>query len=397
MKAEKISETVTKIVLNNGDEITLVGTAHVSSNSVEEVKTILDKKKPDMVCLELDEGRFKTKTNENSYRNMDLKKVFKEGKTFLVLANTALASFQKKMGNQTGSAPGEEILSAGRYAQEQNIPISLCDRDITITFKRAWGMSNFWNKAKLIATLISTVFDKEEFSEEDMEELKKSDSIQEMMNELSKELPKAKEALIDERDRYLATKILKAEGHKKVAIIGAGHAKGIVKTIEKLENGTLSSDLSDIVIIPKPSGFGTIVGWSIPVLLLGFVLYSCLTYGFDQGLRYFGIWAGSNALCCMAFVILSNAHPFNWIVAALTAPISVMSPVLGVGMFTGIAETQFRKPKVSDFEHLSDDIATFKGWFKNRVLHAFLIFFTSSIGSIVGTFILFPILLKLLG
>lgn len=397
MKSEIISNTVTKITLDNGDQITLVGTAHVSSNSVEEVKSILDKENPDMVCLELDDGRFKSKTQENSYQNMDLKKVFKEGKTFLVLANTALASFQKKMGNKTGSAPGEEILSAGRYAQEKNIPVSLCDREISVTFKRAWGMSNFWNKAKLIATLISTVFDKEEFSEEDMEELKKSDTLQEMMNELSKELPKAKEALIDERDRYLATKILKAEGHKKVAVIGAGHAKGIVNTIEKLENGSLSSDLSDISKVPKPSKLGSIIGWSIPALLLAFVIYSCFTYGFEQGLRYFGIWAASNAVCCTAFVVLSNAHPVNWIVAALTAPISVMSPVLGVGMFTGIAEAQFRKPKVSDFENISDDIATFRGWFKNKVLHAFLIFFTSSLGSILGTFVLFPIMLRVFG
>ena len=396
MKAERISDTVTKIFMNNGDEIILVGTAHVSSNSVQEVKTILESEKPDRVCLELDEGRFNAKTKENSYKNMDLKKVFKEGKTFLVLANTALASFQKKMGDKTGSAPGEEILSAGRYAQEMNIPISLCDREITITFKRAWGMSNFWNKAKLIATLISTVFDKEEFSEQDMEEMKKSDTLQEMMNELSEELPAAKGALIDERDRYLATNILKAEGHKKVAVIGAGHANGIVRTIEQLEEGKMSMDLSDISKAPQPSKFGTIIGWSIPVLLLGFIIVSCFTYGFEQGLRYFLIWAGSNAFCSMLFVILSNGHPLNWLVAAVAAPISVMSPIVAVGVFTGIAQAQLRKPTVNDFEALSDDISSFKGWFKNKVLHAFMIFFTSSFGSILGTFVLFPIMLRVL-
>lgn len=394
MKTENISQTVNKLVMDNGDEITLIGTAHVSANSVEEVKQTLDEVRPDMVCIELDQGRFDTKTKNNAYSNMDLKKVFKEGKTFLVLANTALASFQKKMGNNTGSQPGEEILSAGRYAQEAGIPVSLCDRDITITFKRAWGMSSLWNKAKLIASLIATVFDKEQFSEEDMEEMKNSDTLQEMMNALAEELPAAKTALIDERDRYLATSIFKANGTKKVAVVGAGHAGGIIKTIEKLENGTLSSDLSDISEPPKPSKFGKVATWLVPVLLIAFIAFSCFAYGFNQGVKYFLIWVLSNGLCSMAFVILSLGHPLNWLVAAVSAPISVMSPVIGVGMFTGIAEASLNKPKVKDFETISDDISKFKGWFKNRVLHAFLIFFTSTLGSLLGTVALFPIMLK---
>ena len=92
--------------------------------------------------------------------------------------------------------------------------------------------------------------------------------------------------------------------------------------------------------------------------------------------------------------ILSLAHPLNWLVSAIAAPISVLNPAIGVGVFTGIVEATMRKPAVKDFENLSDDISKFKGWFKNRVLHAFLIFFTSSLGSILGTFVLFPIMLK---
>ena len=397
MKLNETSDTVKTITLDNGDEITLVGTAHVSSESVDEVKSVLDTVQPDMVCLELDKARFEAKTQKNNYANMDLKRIFKEGKTFLVLANTALASFQKKMGNNTGSQPGEEILSAGRYAEEKGIATSLCDRDITVTFKRAWSMSNFWNKAKLIAALISTVFDKEELSEEDMQEMKKSNVLQEMLNELAKELPEAKKALIDERDRYLATSIFKAEGHKKVAVIGAGHAQGIVNTIEKLEKGEISTDLSDIAKIPNPSKLGKIAGWSVPVLILAFIAFSCLNYGFNQGVRYFLIWVFSNGLCSMAFVILSLGHPLNWLVAAICAPISVMSPIIGVGMFTGIAEAELKKPKVSDFETISDDISSFKGWFRNKVLHAFMIFFTSTFGSLLGTVVLFPIMLKIFG
>ena len=397
MKTEHISETVNKITLDNGDEITLVGTAHVSQNSVEEVTSVLDSVNPDMVCLELDQGRFDSKTKEKSYQSTDLKKIFKEGKTFLVLANTALASYQKKMGIQTGSAPGEEILTAGKIAQERGIPFTLCDREISVTFKRAWRMSNFTNKAKLLSALLSSAFSKEEVKPEDLEDLKNSDTLQELMTELSKELPAAKTALIDERDRYLASSIVKAEGHRKVAVVGAGHAAGIIKTIEKIEKGELSTDLTDISKVPEESKATKLIGWTIPVLILAYVVYSCFTYGFDKGVRYFLIWACSNASSSMLFAMLSNAHPLNWFVSALAAPIAVMNPLVGVGIFTGITEGSLRKPKVKDFETISDDISTFKGWFKNRVLHAFLIFFTTSIGSILGTFVLFPIMLRILG
>ena len=397
MNVEKVSDTINKIFLDNGDEIILVGTAHVSQNSVDEVRQVIEEENPDRICLELDKGRYDSKTKESSYANMDLVKVFKEGKTFLLLANTALASFQKKMGTQTGSAPGEEILGAGKIATEKGIPFSLCDREIQVTLKRAWAKSNLWNKAKLIGTLLSSAFDKEEFKPEELEELKKSDTLQEMMNELAKELPGAKEALIDERDRYLATNIMEAPGHKKVAVIGAGHANGIIKTIGKLEKGELSKDLSDISQAPKPSKAGKIAGWAVPIAIIAIVVIVGFMQGFDQGLKYFVIWACTNSLTTVLFSILSYAHPLNWLVSAIAAPIAVLNPAIGVGIITGIAEAKLRKPKVKDFETISDDISTFKGWFKNRVLHAFTVFFATSIGSILGTFVLFPIMLKIFG
>lgn len=394
MKTEFFSDTQMKITLDNGDAITLVGTAHVSADSVEEVSRVIEDVQPDRVCLELDQGRMDAKTKNSGYSNMNLRKVFREGKAFLVLANTALASFQKKMGTQVGGVtPGEEILTAGKIAREKGIPVSLCDREINITFKRAWRLSGLWSKAKMISALLSSAFDSEEVSAQELEELKHTDKIQEMMNELAKELPGAKKALIDERDRYLATSILNAPGHNKVAVIGAGHMRGIAATMEKVESGALSSDLSDISTAPSPSKAGSVLQWIIPALILAFVVYSCITYGFDQGLKYFATWACCNAACTMLFAILSNAHPLNWFVAAVSAPVAVMNPLIGVGIFTAIAESELRKPTVGDFEHITDDISSFKGWFKNRVLHCFLIFFTTSIGSMLGTFVLFPALL----
>ena len=147
------------------------------------------------------------------------------------------------------------------------------------------------------------------------------------MNELAKELPGAKEALIDERDRYLATNIMQAPGHKKVAVIGAGHANGIIKTIERLEKGELSTDLTEISKVPKPSKVGKIIGWLVPIALVAIIVWVGIANGFHESLRYFLIWAGTNAASTVLFSILSNAHPLNWLVAAITAPVDRKSVV----------------------------------------------------------------------
>lgn len=396
IKTKTISDTETRIFLEDGTEIILVGTAHISRNSVDEVINIIEQENPDRVCLELDKSRFESKTKKQDYSSMNLRKVFKEGKAFLVMANTALASFQKKMGQKTGVSPGEEILSAGKIAQEKGIPISLCDRDISVTLKRAWRISNLWNKCKLLATLLSSSFDKEEISSEDLEKMKESDTLQEMMKELAKELPGAKKALIDERDRYLATSILEAPGKKKIAVVGAGHAKGIISTMEKIDANELSKDLSSISTTPPPSKLGKFVGWLIPILILGLIVYSGITNGWDQGLQTFLTWVIVNAGFCALFGLIANCHPLNLLVAAVSSPIAALNPVLGVGIFTGIAESELRKPTVKDFENIAEDASKIKGWYKNRFLHAFLVFFMTSIGSIVGTFIGFPIIMNLL-
>ena len=206
MHIEKISDTYHKITFSNGSEVFLVGTAHVSKNSVEEVACIIENENPDRVCIELDASRMASKTS-NSWENTDIRKVFKEGKGFLLLANTALASFQRKLGAQTGANPGDEILGAAKLAEEKGIPVSLCDREIQTTFRRAWAKSSLWNKCKLLATLISAAFSDEEISPEELEDLKNQETLEGMLKEVAKELPSVKEVLIDERDTFLATKM----------------------------------------------------------------------------------------------------------------------------------------------------------------------------------------------
>ena len=147
-------------------------------------------------------------------------------------------------------------------------------------------MSNAWNKAKLIATIISAVFSNEKISEEELEDLKKADVMQNMMEELAKELPSVKSVLIDERDRYLATSIYLAPGSKKLAVVGAGHMGGIVKTIEALEQKQLDTDLEDISVEPKPGTGGKILSWTFPILIV-----SIIVFGFTKmSNKMFGSW-----------------------------------------------------------------------------------------------------------
>ncbi len=393
MKTTKISDTYHIIEFDNGSVIHLVGTAHVSKNSAEEVKAIIEKEHPDRVCIELDDGRMKSKSRDSSYENMDIKKVFKEGKGFLLLANTALASFQKRMGAQTGVDPGEEILGAAKIAKEMNIPVSLCDREIQITFRRAWAKSSLWNKCKLLATLISASFSNEKISEEELEELKNEETLESMMKEVAKELPSVKEVLIDERDRYLATSIYKAEGKVKVAVIGAGHTQGIIKTLEKLESGLLDTDTSSITEIPKPSKWSKALEWIVPVLIVALVVVGIFTSGWDQGLKAFLYWVIANASSTFIFTLIGGASLLTCLLSGVTAPFFVLNPVLGVGLFAGIWQATFKPPKVKDFENVNNDALSLKGWYKNRILKCLVAFLMSSLGSIFGSLVGFPFIL----
>lgn len=392
MHIEKISDTYHKITFSNGSEVFLVGTAHVSKNSVEEVACIIENENPDRVCIELDASRMASKTS-NSWENTDIRKVFKEGKGFLLLANTALASFQRKLGAQTGANPGDEILGAAKLAEEKGIPVSLCDREIQTTFRRAWAKSSLWNKCKLLATLISAAFSDEEISPEELEDLKNQETLEGMLKEVAKELPSVKEVLIDERDTFLATKIYNTPGKKKVAVIGAGHTKGILASFEKLESGAPLKSIEELEDIPKKKGIGKVAGYIIPLLIVLLLVIGIAANGWDQGLRTFLYWVAVNASGTFLMTLIAAAHPLNIIACSVTAPFFALNPVLGVGMLGGILEATFRKPKVKDFEHLNDDAMHLKGWYSNRILHCLLVFFLSSVGSMLGTFVAFPLLI----
>jgi len=389
VQVEKVSHTLTRIKTAD-KEILLIGTAHISSESVEEVKRTIEEEEPDHLCVEIDSGRFQSMEKGSSWKSMDLQKVFKEKKAFLLLANLVLSSFQKRLGSGMGMAPGEEMKAAIELGKEKNIAFSFCDRPIQITLQRAWACSNFWNKMKLLSALMGTAFTKEELNEEELENLKKGSAIESMMNELADFLPTVKEVLIDERDQYLATKIYQSPGKKCVAVIGAGHAPGIIQWIEDLESKKKSADLDPISHIPPKKWFSKVLPWIIPLTVVGLISYAAVKKNFDVALEMGLAWVLANGIFASFGALVALARPQTIIVAFLAAPITSLNPTIGVGFATGLLEYIFRKPKVDDLENIQRDSSSLKGWYKNRVTRILLVFFLSSLGSTFGTMFALP-------
>jgi pheromone shutdown-related protein TraB len=382
----------TRILELAGRRIVLIGTAHVSRESVDEAVAAIASEQPDMVCVELDENRWRSMTSPDAWEKTDIIKIIKDGKAFLLLATLALSAFQKRMGMDSGVKPGEEMIAAVRAAETAGIPYAFCDRDVQTTLRRAWGRSNFWNKSKLMAQLIASAFGTEKPDAAEIEKLKNKSELDQMMNELADYLPSVKETLIDERDRYLAARIWSSAGQRIVAVIGAGHADGVVSWLERMAGATASTDVSDLETIPPPGIIARSAGWLVPALIVGLIVAGFFTSGAEASLNLVIRWILLNGSLAAVGALLCLAHPLTIIVSFLAAPIGTLNPLVAVGLFSGMTEAWLRKPRVSDFQSLSSDVATLRGFYSNKVTHILLVFFLSSMGGAIGNFIALPIL-----
>lgn len=371
----------------NGRKIVLIGTAHVSKESIKEVNETITELKPDCVAIELDEKRADSIRNAEKYSRLDIIKVIKRNEGFLLLANLILASFQKRMGLNAGVKPGDEMLAAINASEEMKIPFVLVDRPIQITLKRAWAKNSFWGKIKLFALLVSSAFSKEEIDVEEIENLKNNSEMDSMMEELSKEMPVIKEVLIDERDKYLAAKIWSAQGENIAAVLGAGHLPGVEKYLQKMAKNEESADVEEISQIPPKSVLMKTIGWIIPVAIIGLIIAGFIYGGKKAGAQILTTWFLWNAIPSAALSVAALAHPVTILVAFFAAPFTSLCPFIGVGFCTAIVQALVCKPKVSDMETLQDDVSSVKTFYKNKILRILLVFILSSLGSSLGTFI----------
>ncbi len=366
-------------------EIILVGTAHISQDSVETVIRTIDEITPDTVCVELDAQRYQSLINQKGWESLNLKELIKKKQVPFLLSNLALSSYQKRMGLNTGVKPGAELAAAAQTAEKRGMHVELIDRNIRTTLLRVWRKTGLWNKMKVMASLFGSLFEKQELNEAELAKLRESDTLSNMLDEMGTLLPSVKQILVDERDTYMSYHIRNAPGEKVLAVVGAAHLPGIVRLLqgEKIDPEVIS----EISIIPPKSTFSKLIPWLIPGIVVALFIGGFFFGNRDQLANAAVAWILANGLFSAFGALLALAHPVTIVSAFIAAPITSLNPTIGAGFVTGLVQSFVAPPTVHDMEHVGEELMTLKGWWRNRLARVLLVFLFSSIGSSIGTFV----------
>ena len=383
---------------NVGDNILIVGTAHVSPESVKEVRDAIDAFRPDIVAVELDERRLKVLRDRKSWESTPITRLLEDRNAYVFIAQSFLSSYQRRLGEKFGSEPGSEMLEAINAAEKDHIQVLLADRDITITLKRAWKKMTLREKGRIAWTLMSLPFIdyEEEAKELDLKELMKEDALTSMMNELRELAPNVAEVLLFERDTYIARRIADASHGKRVlAVVGAGHVKGVREKILKVLGREKLPSFSELEYLP-PKGFpwGKALGWGIAVLLAALIVWIGIKNGPKASLEAFGWWFLIHAILSAAFCAAARGHPYSIGTAFVASPFTAIHPGVAAGWFSGLVEAKVRTPTVKDWQELGHSKTT-KDFFNNRVIRVLMVAALTNVGSMIGTFVAFPYLIKM--
>ncbi|MGD9021378.1 MAG: TraB/GumN family protein [Lysobacterales bacterium] len=383
-----LSEQPTREISRDGVQYVLLGTAHVSPTSVQAV-TDMAVGGFDAIAVELCPARHQALTRRQQWEDMDLYRIIREKKAGLVMANLALGAYQKRIAEQFGIEPGAELKAAADAAEEYGLPLQLIDRDLATTLKRSYRAVPWYKRMMLSTGLVMSTVSSEEIDEEQVERLKEGDILESTFTEFAAQSPELYEALIAERDRYMAARLRQENagnaGQRVLVVIGAGHLDGLAR---HLENGGQEpgAEVEELDKLPPPKRWPKMIPWLIAALILtGFVI------GFSRspelGWQLVMTWVIINGGLSGLGALMARGHPLTVLSAMVAAPLTSLNPTIAAGMVTGIVESWLRKPKVSDLERLRDDATTLKGWFKNPATRILLVFFFSNIGSAIGTWV----------
>ena len=367
-------------ILLDEKQILLIGTAHISQSSVDEVNDVIEQEKPDTVCIELCASRHQAMMEKDQWKNMDIFKVVREGKSFLLFANLIMTAFQKRLGSQLGVKPGAEMLAAAQASERVNAELVLADRDVKVTLQRTWRGMPFWARMKVLSQLLASLFIREEISKEEIEKLKESDALSEAMEMLADQSPEMKRILIDERDQFMAEKIRQAPGKRIVAVVGAGHVKGLTEELEREHN------LAELETVPPPGKLGIWLKWGIPALIVSLIGYGFFAIDTDVSIEMIQRWFLINGTLSAIGTALAFGHPITIATAFVAAPFTSLNPAVAAGWVAGLVEAFLRKPQVRDFENLADDITHLRGFWQNNITRILLVVMFANLGSAIGTF-----------
>jgi len=383
------------IVERDGVRYTLLGTAHVSRASVDAVEQLSRDERFDAIAVELDEQRLRNLTDADALRDLDLFRILREGKTGLVAANLALAAYQRRLSEQLGVEPGAELKAAATAARERGLPLQLVDRDVGITLKRAYRALGFWGRMKLMAGLGIGLFDREQVDASEIEKLKQGDMLESSFGEFAAQSPPIFQALIAERDRYMAACLRESnaashgvvqgesvEPREVLVVIGAGHLKGLTQRLRE-DDETPASVRAELESVASGRGMPWI-SLSIALLVLASFAWGYWHGGAHLGTTLVLTWIIATAIGGALGCIAAGGHPLSVLAAALWSPWKPFHPGIASGTVSALVEAWARKPTYEDFMRLRDDIGSLRGWYRNRVSRTFLNFFLTCLGTIAG-------------
>ena len=381
-----------KITFDDGKVLYLIGTAHVSGDSVKFVEECINEFEPDTVAVELDKNRMDVLKNRKKYEETDIFDIFRKKKVLFFTVQLIMSGYQKKIAEKTGSAPGSEFKKAIELAEEKDLKLVNADRDISVTLKRTINAMTFKEKVKFFTGMLFG--DDKDVDEKAIEELKKGDMLMQIIGEMQDEFPSLKRTILDERDRYLAANIAQNLGEKTVAVVGAAHVPGILRRLQ--EEKPEEDNLEDINFVPKGSKVTKLIPWIIPLFIIGMFIYGFFNGNAPETLEAAIWWVVINGTLSALGCALALGHPLTILAGFVAAPITSLNPTIGAGIVTGLVQLYLVRPRVIDLETVSQDTMHLKGWWKNKLSRTLLVSLFSSIGSAIGTFAALPFLMKLL-
>jgi pheromone shutdown-related protein TraB len=381
-------EPIVEVMLGES-RVTVLGTAHVSQTSADAVQDLLATDEYEAVAVELCPSRYNAIVDPEALARMDLFEVLRSRKMPMVAASLALGAHQQRMAEQLGIEPGAEMRAAIRCCRERSLPVLLIDREIGVTLRRIYRNIPLWKRLHLFAGLLASVVSREQISKEEIELLKEGDILETTFSQFAAEEQGLFVPLVDERDRYMAARLRQelggSEYRRVLAVIGAGHLKGITDYLRH-EDIDPDAEVGELDHVPSPSRWPRAIPWIIvAVILCGFLIG--FLRGSELGWSLVADWVFINGGLAALGALIAAAHPLTVVGAFLAAPLTSLNPTIGAGMVTAAIEIFLRKPKVADFGSLRADTSRLRGWWHNRVARTLLVFLFSTIGSAVGTYL----------
>ncbi len=375
-------------------EIVIVGTAHVSEKSVQEVTRAIEDLRPDIVAVELCNSRYRALTGQEETGELQIKEILSGGKLYLLLVQWFLAYVQKKIGSDLGVKPGSEMIAAIEVAEKTGARVALVDRDIGVTIQRFWSAMSFVEKVKLVGSMIPAAFGKGE--EIDIDKVTEEDVVSQIIEEFRAVSPRAAQVLIDERDAYIARNLIRLGREQRVlAVVGAGHKEGITRYLAHPEKippfENMARPSKRRVSVPKL--FGAAMMLLVVVTIAAVLISGSSTENLFSALK---IWFLVNGTLSALGVVLARGHPLSALTAFMVAWLTSLNPLMAAGWFAGIVEAWKRKPTMTDTKKLAE-AETFKELMAIPLFRVILVAALANVGSVAGTILGAYLILRMSG